>query len=185
MSDSPLIPAAAPALDFLTKRLPFNLARWSTHFYAAQITFQVDPFVIAAICSRESEGGDRNNPKGPAGLGDGGFGHGLMQIDKRYHKAFLLARRDDGTLLWTIPAYNILYGSDLLYRSLYTAQHNYLVAIAAYNCGLTKALKVFRSMKPGSGDVVLRAALDVETTGGNYVTDVMRRRNEYLAVSVS
>ena len=53
--------------------------------------FAVDPYVLAAICLRESGAGWAPGyaPKGPAGVGDNGHGFGLMQIDDRYHRDFV------------------------------------------------------------------------------------------------
>src|SRR3972149_2829488 len=43
----------------------------------------MDPFILAAIGERESRWGNALHPRGPAGTGDNGYGHGLMQIDSR------------------------------------------------------------------------------------------------------
>lgn len=162
--------------------LPPRLSRWANYFKAAQLCFGVPEDLMAAIVDRESLGGDALKPKGPAGTGDGGAGHGLAQIDYRFHRSFLLARMADAgaTPMWTVPAFNILYGAWLLNQN-YQIAKSWPVAVAAYNAGLTKALRVYRALPDGRTQTDIIKAVDMVTTGGNYVSDVWRRRAEYTA----
>src|SRR5688572_29061817 len=94
--------------------LPSNLSRYANQFFAAELCFGVDPFVMAAIMDRESRGGDALNPKGPSGTGDHGNGFGLCQLDRRYHSSFLKALGPDKIELWKDPTFNVMYAAKLL-----------------------------------------------------------------------
>lgn len=69
----------------------------------------VSPVLIAAIMDVESGFGTLLSPTGPSGKGDGGHGHGLMQIDDRTHGAFLAQRDSNGTPKWADPYENVKY----------------------------------------------------------------------------
>lgn len=126
--------------------------------------------VIAGVGSRESGWGIYLTPRGPAGTGDSGHGHGLMQIDDRYH-AF--ARRGD----WQNASSNIAYGAELLRQyidrmedysqgeGLGTNLMQLRAGLAAYNggpSGVRRALRFGRDP-------------DTQTTGGDYSRDVLSR----------
>jgi soluble lytic murein transglycosylase-like protein len=130
---------------------------------------------MAAIVDRESLGGDALSPRGnPAGVGDKGNGLGLAQIDARYHHRFCVAAFDTGELLWTDPTFNILYGARLLRRN-FDATGSWPIAIASYNAGLARVTRAAKlATPPGSLDAVIEA-IDKVTTGGDYVSDVLRR----------
>jgi membrane-bound lytic murein transglycosylase MltF len=129
------------------------------------------PEIIAGIISRESRFGlllDPRKPGGnPAGTGDNGHGHGLMQIDDRFHREFI--RRGQ----WTDPAANIAYGVRVLTEYYdWLSDHAELrgddleaAAIAAYNCGPGNVRK---SLEQGRH-------WDARTTGGDYSADVLAR----------
>lgn len=160
--------------------LPARLARWMPQFISATLCFQIDVPTLAAIIDRESLGGDALKPKGSMGYGDSGHGHGLGQIDDRSHGGFLHARFWDGIPLWADPTFNILFAARLMRSNLNNTQGDMPLSIAAYNCGLKRA----RWMLDRKKDIVTSeatriAVLDSATAGGNYVTDVMRRRREY------
>jgi len=133
-------------------------------------SFGLEPAVVAGLVSRESGGGRLLGKAGcPPGTGDGGHGRGLMQIDDRWHQAFL-AIRD----FWRRPAANLAYGCFLLRQNLDALRRRLpgvsedgalRAALAAYNCGLGEALKLVRA----GGDP------DAATTGGNYGRDVLER----------
>lgn len=132
------------------------------------------PEIIAAMMSRESRCGLALIPKkpggNPAGTGDAGHGHGLMQIDDRSHKSFI----DSGK--WKDPKENIYYGVKVLNESYdYLEKKTNLkdddlmaAAIAGYNCG---AGNVIRSLKEGK-------SWDARTKGRNYSGDVLARSIE-------
>lgn len=155
--------------------LPPHLAQWGAHFVAAEVAYGVPSALLAAICDRESRGGDALYPKGPGGKGDHGHAHGLMQIDYRYHRSFLDAVFDDGTPLWKDPAFNVMYGAKLLARNAKALAFDWNGAIASYNCGLMRVQRVLAALLIGSSEEEKIAALDKVTTGGDYISDVRRR----------
>ena len=150
--------------------------------------YNINPWVIAGIGSRESHWGLALKPKGPGGTGDHGhrkgkmpldglgWGRGLLQVDYFYHE---FARTDN----WKDPRENILYGCKVLAESMSiikrrcTTESRTIVApgydpdqlvrygLAAYNAGPLAVL------------TAIRRGIDVDsvTTGDNYSADVLSR----------
>lgn len=176
----PAGPKAVPEADVLT--LPPRLAKWLPQFEAAERCYGVPVAILAAVCDRETRGGEACTPKGPAGTGDGGHGRGLMQIDDRFHHRFVVARFDDGAEIWTDPAFNILYGARLLAR-VYGVTGRWAVALCAYNSGASRAIRILKSLQEPT-DEELWAALDKVTTGGNYVSDCLGKAARFGAGAV-
>lgn len=158
--------------------MPLRLAQWAPQLEAVALCYpSVDPFLLAAIIDRESLGGLALAPPGPGGLGDGGHGHGLGQIDDRSHGSFLAAKFEDGDSLWAEPAWNLLYAGRLLSKLLHATAGDVPVSVAAYNCGLHRAQSALAPL-PQVGTRAQRiAALDKVTTGGNYVSEVLKGRD--------
>jgi hypothetical protein len=144
-------------------------------------------YLLMAICSRESHFGlllndpDTGEITGePDGVGDGGHGRGLMQIDDRWHIPFIQSGD------WTDPFYNIDYAANLLTDNVMLVsrkkasyglpgpQGAWQIAIAGYNCGMGNMAKV------------AKAGLDVDakTTGRNYSKDVLARMNDLIEKGV-
>ena len=99
--------------------------------YAPQITaaaerHQLDPRLLAAVAAQET-GGPREN-SGANMLGDGGHGHGLFQIDDRYHAFASSAAAMD-------PSQNADYAAGLLSGLLQKYGGNVHAALSAYNAG--------------------------------------------------
>lgn len=159
-------------------QLPPHLDRWYLCFQAAHMQTGVDPYLLAAICDRESAGGEALTPKGPAGTGDKGHGRGLMQIDDRYHLSFIAARDGRGIALWQVPAFNILYAARLL-TQMWGSLHIWPAAIAAYNAGASMARGALAALSPDAPQEAIVAALDRVTAHGDYVSDVLRRRGQW------
>ncbi len=169
-------------LSVIENTLPKHLGQWASQLAAAQACLGVDPFLIAAIMDRESRGGLLLKPRGPAGVGDGGRGHGLMQIDSHYHESFLRAFGPDGKLLWQDPLFNILFGAALYRGNLTLFQNDEPMAIGAYNASAKRVRdSVASPLTAPMGPAARIAAIDRVTTGGNYVSDVLRRRKEFLS----
>jgi hypothetical protein len=163
----------------LAAHLPSRLIRWAPQFLAANICYGVDPFLLAAICDRESLGGEALTPKGPKGTGDHGHGRGLMQIDDRTHHGFIHGKFDEGTPLWHDPTFSILYAGRLLYRNILYCGQLEECGVAAYNCGVGRvriALTNFTQLTTLEQRI---RVLNKLTTGGDYVTDVFRRRDQF------
>jgi Bacterial SH3 domain/Transglycosylase SLT domain len=125
----------------------------------------LNPSILAAIGSRESNWG---NALDSEGKGDNGHGRGIMQIDDRYHQTFL------DTKDWRDPGVNIQYAVDNVLAAYYTEldQKTNLEgfdllrgAIASYNAGPSKVVDA------------VNAGLDVDTvtTFKDYSWDVIQR----------
>jgi len=143
--------------------LPYRAWRWRFDVQRVASETGVDIYLIYAVMDRESLCGDALTPKGsPQGVGDNGNGMGLMQIDRRYHTEFCSDIKQ-----WGDTYQNVLFGTTLLrtnIRKLDTLEQG----IAAYNAGLKRVKQ--------SG---FKFAFDLDslTTGKDYVTDVLRRRD--------
>ena len=130
----------------------------------------IDPFVITAIGMRETGWGTSRylDQPGPAGRGDNGHGHGLMQIDDRTWASWL------GSHDWADPYTNISKGAEI-----YSANLDYFVnrgltgdllaraALAAYNHGPGN---VWQNIQAGRDP-------DVGTASGNYSAAVWGQAN--------
>ena len=101
-------------------------------------------------------------------LGDGGHGHGVLQIDDRYHS---IARDCD---IHADCAKLINYGCNMLAQNeqwakrqwpAFTDAQHLKIAASAYNAG-----------EDGAGRGVVAGDADLHTTGGNYGADVMCRK---------
>jgi hypothetical protein len=159
---SALNPKSTLYIDHFDAAAPYKNALVQA---AAPYSSWLKPSILAAIGSRESGWGllldstDR---------GDLGNGHGIMQIDIRYHSDFINNNN------WRDPGVNIKYATDNVLAEYY----NYLSrntslrgfdllrgAIAAYNAG------------PGNVVDAVNAGLDVDyyTTGKDYSWDVIQR----------
>lgn len=145
--------------------LPYRAWRWRNEVQRVSTETGVYLYLIYAIMDRESLCGDALTPKGSGqGVGDGGHGRGLMQIDDRYHTMFC-----EDIKQWGDPYQNILYGTTLL-RTYTRKLGSDPKGIAAYNAGPERVRK--------SG-YQFPFDLDKLTTGGNYVTDVLRRQDTF------
>ena len=150
--------------------------------------YNLNPWVIAGLGSRESHWGLALKPKGPGGTGDHaprkgkmppdglGWGRGIMQIDYFSHP---FARGDE----WMDPQKNIMYGSKVLANSMrtikgrctlkdgsivipgYDSDRLICYGLAAYNAG---PLAVLTAIRRG-------VDVDLVTTGDNYSADVLSR----------
>src|SRR5215472_16710163 len=90
--------------------LPYRAWRWRHEVERVSNETSMDRYLIWAVMDRESLCGDALFPKGsPQGVGDGGHGRGLMQIDDRAHISFC-----EDISLWGDAYQNILYGATLL-----------------------------------------------------------------------
>lgn len=166
----------------LEQRLPKHLAQWRRELHAASTVSRLCPYLLAAVCDRESRGGLALTPPGPGGTGDSGHGRGLMQVDDRFHVGFITASDSAGRHLWRQPSYNILYGAQLL-RSNLDALGDVHLALAAYNAGVARVRTAANAVTVGGDAETLlgqrRAAADARTTGGDYGRDVLRRRAQW------
>jgi len=127
--------------------------------------FNLQSSIIAGVGSRESLWGIILNPPGPGGVGDGGHGKGLMQIDDGAHE---FARTGN----WQDPRANVFFGCGILAdqrealkREGLTGRTLLRFTLASYNAGLGAVLRALdRGIDP-----------DDVTTGGDYGRDVLDR----------
>jgi hypothetical protein len=134
------------------QQLPQQYQQYIADVNAAARAHNVDPAILLGVMARETRG--RNI------IGDHGHGHGLMQIDDRYHATWLAGHNNGMD-----PATNIDYGAQQLAANIARFPNNLEAAIAAYNAG------------PTAVNRAIRAGHDVNsvTTGGDYATDVLNR----------
>lgn len=159
--------------------LPPRLAQWWPHFKSVGEQRKCDPLLLAAICDRESNGGEALTPKGPWGTGDHGYGLGLMQIDRRAWPDFASKVDPTGRPLWTLPDWNIDHGAFVLVLGLAAFDGDEAAAVAAYNAGRGRVRRELDELTNPHSEAQRIAALDRLTTGANYVSDVLRRRNSF------
>jgi hypothetical protein len=174
------VDARALAQEILAPRLlkikQSGTAKWSDDIaivaFELGVKHSMDPtelaFDTAAMMWREDNGGDWLDKDG---LGDGGHGHGLMQIDDRYHAAFLAKKNAQGVFLWKIAYENIKYALESIYLpDLAYFKGDRKLAYAAYNGGRGRvANAVAHGLDP-----------DSVTTGKNYGKDVWKRREQLM-----
>jgi hypothetical protein len=132
-----------------------------------------DPYHFAAMGCRESGWGEYLVPKGdPCGTGDNGHGHGLFQIDDRYHRDFV------GSARFRIPKEQALYACQILRdaRAWFVRSPSFRfddkellerAVYAAYNAGPGH---VYHSIV-----IVGPSQVDEATTGRNYSADIFAR----------
>lgn len=170
--------------------IPERVLRWLPYARAAELMWGLDPLLLLAICDRESNGGEALHPRGPTGKGDRDRGHGLMQIDVKYHPTFIDALGPDGVPLWQKPAFNFAYAAELLYTNIHlfdgTGCNPILPGVAAYNASAKRIREKLRPLTKPLPDERVIELLDPLTTAskqgepGNYLSDVLRRRKSYV-----
>lgn len=166
--------------------MPQRIAQWLPIASAIAPLYGQDPLDVAAVYSRESDGD-------PNIIGDGGHGHGLGQIDDRFHPSFIAATGPDGAPLWKKPAANILFICEVLSlnRRIFerSGVHNglgRLCMLAAYNASWKKVLTAVTQLSQPISEEQLVQVLDPLTAPsvpggpGDYLSDVLRRRQSYV-----
>lgn len=156
-----------------------RIARWKTIIQAHAKTLGFAPSLVAAIISRETAGLDVwcLPPSQGGKLGDNGFGHGPMQIDKRSFPAWCE--------YWRAGRYEtadgIQQGCKVLAAKVRSISAlvpemppnlRLRAAVAAYNCGEGNVRKAYRAKKD----------LDVYTANSNYSKDVMERAMYFASI---
>ena len=154
--------------------------KYGEEIRSAAKKYSLEPSLICAIGSRESNWGRSLKPKGPTGTGDWarrngklppdgkGWGRGLMQAD---YAASDFAKDFDK---WSKPEQNIDFGCNELYRDLQLFEAKYpqlseedrlKAGIASYNTG------------PGNVErsILRQRDVDYTTAGHDYSADVLTR----------
>src|SRR5579884_1350739 len=97
---------------------------------AAATRHNLDPKLLAAVAAQET--GGPGSDSGRNVVGDGGHGHGLFQIDDRWHAFARTAAAMD-------PGKNADYAAHLLHDLLNRYGGNVHAALSAYNAGSPNA----------------------------------------------
>lgn len=113
-------------VDPITSRLAASGVAFSTAITAAARRHAVDPELLAAVAAQETGGPDSNSGRNV--IGDGGHGHGLFQIDDRWHP---FAQTADAMN----PDRNADYAAGMLAGLLKQYGGNVREALSAYNAG--------------------------------------------------
>ncbi|MBV8639445.1 MAG: transglycosylase SLT domain-containing protein, partial [Candidatus Eremiobacteraeota bacterium] len=86
----------------------------------------LDPRLLAAVAAQETGGPGSNSGRNV--VGDGGHGHGVFQIDDRYHAFARTSAAMD-------PAENANYAAGMIADNLKRYGGNVREALSAYNAG--------------------------------------------------
>lgn len=97
---------------------------------AAAARHHLDPRLLAAVAAQETGGPGSNSGRNV--VGDGGHGHGLFQIDDRWHAFARTTAAMD-------PAQNADYAAGMLAGNLQRYGGNVRAALSAYNAGSPNA----------------------------------------------
>lgn len=160
------------------KALP-NLLRWKDSIKKEAKAINVPASLVAAIISRETDALDRFclPPQEGGKLGDKGYGHGPMQIDKRSFPEWCTKWRE-GKLT---TADGIAMGCTVLKQKMRSISRlvpempedlRLRAAVAAYNCGEGNVRKAYRAQK----------SVDAYTAHANYSQDVLERAKFFASV---
>lgn len=155
-------------------RAQYNIAKqcgWLDQIKAVAEQVGQPAELLLGIASRETGFLWSRNPDG-AIRGDGGHGHGLMQIDDRHFPQF--CHSPD----WHDIEKNVTKGVEILQEKEHSLRKHGIAedmfphaAVAAYDCGEEGVLKAFHA-----GEDV-----DAHTAFGSYGTDVLARAAKFKA----
>lgn len=138
-------------VDPIASRLAAAGVSFAPEIAGAARRHGVDPTLLAAVAAQETGGPDTN--AGHNIVGDGGHGHGLFQIDDRWHP-FASSRAAMN------PAENADYAAGMLSGLLNQYGGNVREALSAYNTGSPRAAGTKTRWSDGSNlayaDSVLR-----------------------------
>jgi transglycosylase-like protein with SLT domain len=113
-------------IDPTASRLAAGGVAFAPQISTAARRHGVDPDLLAAVAAQETGGPDTN--AGHNVVGDGGHGHGLFQIDDRWHSFAATPDAMD-------PAKNADYAAGMLSGLLKQYGGNVREALSAYNAG--------------------------------------------------
>lgn len=199
--------AMPTAVDDLRFRMaiPSEAQPYADAYLRAGRERRIEPFLLVAIAMRESRSGAALVPPGPAGKGDYGHGHGIMQIDDRSHAEWLAAND------WTDPLINIRKGADILRGKMrfFSGREEVKGLVEGGRVSVTSSVAARLGVAPGAypdprplaGPALVRAAVaaynagegrilqaiaagkdpDSLTANYNYSSDVLSRAAAYLS----
>ena len=113
-------------LGSLTGRLAAEGVNYAPEIVSAAQRHGVDPTLLAAVAAQETGGPGSNGGRNE--VGDGGHGHGLFQIDDRWHDFAKVGAAMD-------PAQNADYAAGMLSGLLQRYHGDVHEALSAYNSG--------------------------------------------------
>jgi soluble lytic murein transglycosylase-like protein len=161
--------SASPSKVMFAAALPPRARPYADVILRVSRETGVPAHLLYAIGDRESRWGTALDS---GGRGDNGNGHGIMQIDKRYHGAWIAQDK------WRDPYENVKYGAKVLLDSLNYMSRKGLkgvtrdfAAVAAYNKGASGVYQ----------NVVAGRSADTGTTGNDYASDVIARANQIVS----
>jgi hypothetical protein len=132
--------------------------RYGPQIAAAARANGLDPQLLAAVAAQETGGPGSNS--GANIVGDGGHGHGLFQLDDRYHAIA-------GTPAAMDPATNADYAGKLLSGLLQRYGGDLHAALSAYNAGSPQATGTVTTWPDGSrlgyADSVMRHLASIQS----------------------
>ena len=113
-------------IDPTASRLAAGGVGFAPEISAAARRHGLDPDLLAAVAAQETGGPDTNSGRNV--VGDGGHGHGLFQIDDRWHAFAATSQAMD-------PEKNADYAAGMLSGLLKQYGGNVREALSAYNAG--------------------------------------------------
>ncbi len=113
-------------IDPTASRLAAGGVAFAPQISSAARRYGLDPELLAAVAAQETGGPDSN--AGRNVVGDGGHGHGIFQIDDRWHSFAATSEAMD-------PAKNADYAAGMLSGLLKQYGGNVREALSAYNAG--------------------------------------------------
>ena len=114
------------SLDPVASRLAATGVAFASQIESAARRYGLDPSLLAAVAAQETGGPDTN--AGHNIVGDGGHGHGIFQIDDRWHPFASTGAAMD-------PGKNADYAAGMLSGLLKRYGGNVHEALSAYNSG--------------------------------------------------
>src|SRR5579862_1545445 len=145
-----------------SRMVGLNGIRYGPQIAAAATRHHVDAGLLAAVAAQET--GGPSSDSGSNIVGDGGHGHGLFQIDDRWHAFAATAAAAD-------PAANADYAAGMLGDLLERYGGNVRAALSAYNAGSPNATGTVTEWPDGAqlgyADSVLRHRARIETGAGS------------------
>jgi hypothetical protein len=144
-----------------------NGVAYAPQIESAASRYGLDPRLLAAVAAQETGGPGSNSGRNV--VGDGGHGHGLFQIDDRYHS---FAR----TPAAMRPSANADYAARMLSGLLHQYGGNVRKALSAYNAGDPEARGTVTTWADGSrlayADSVMRHYAELGGSFGSLLSEM-------------
>jgi hypothetical protein len=128
-------------IDPTASRLAAGGVAFAPQISTAARRHGLDPDLLAAVAAQETGGPDTDSGRNV--IGDGGHGHGLFQIDDRWHSFAATSEAMD-------PAKNADYAAGMLSGLLKQYGGNVREALSAYNAGSPTATGTHTRWADGS-----------------------------------